>query len=381
MKKKNVMTVSALACLLSAGMLMNAWAASFATYGGSYGPGGWGLEEDFSSYYDDYESERDRFNDYDFGEDYEDGDKWDDEDGDDEDDDSRSSKYAEAYIDSVWWEYDDGRCIVRWSADYASVTTFTVTIYHGSVELDSRSSRGGTKADVTSVIAENDEPGRYYARVSGEWPDGSDMYQMSEDFFVESSMLSAIRSRGRSSSFSVDGEYDTDFDNAFDEEFGYSTSGYVSGGPGASSGSGSGPAVSGSSYGNYSAVSGSPGSGAAGPMSSGINAGGSYGTGWRSVGSNWKYVRGDGQYAISRWELINGKWYYFDQAANMAKSAWIQTDGKWYYLNSDGAMAVNQWIISKTNSHIWYYVGADGAMAVNTVVNGWVINAAGECYY
>ena len=44
-------------------------------------------------------------------------------------------------------------------------------------------------------------------------------------------------------------------------------------------------------------------------------------------------------------------------------------------------MVVNQWIQSTTNQHIWYYVGPDGRMVTNTVVNGWPINAAGECYF
>ena len=27
------------------------------------------------------------------------------------------------------------------------------------------------------------------------------------------------------------------------------------------------------------------------------------------------------------------------------------------------------------------YVGPDGKMATNTVINGWAVNAAGECWY
>ena len=87
-----------------------------------------------------------------------------------------------------------------------------------------------------------------------------------------------------------------------------------------------------------------------------------------------------GVYATNGWELINGKWYYFDGAGNMAANQWVQTDA-WYYVGSDGDMLVNEWIQSRTDSHIWYYVGGDGRMVTNTVINGWPINAAGECYF
>ena len=60
------------------------------------------------------------------------------------------------------------------------------------------------------------------------------------------------------------------------------------------------------------------------------------------------------------WELVNGKWYSFD---------------------ANGVMRANQWIRHTSNEHIWYYVGSDGAMVTNANINGWSINANGECWY
>ncbi len=83
-------------------------------------------------------------------------------------------------------------------------------------------------------------------------------------------------------------------------------------------------------------------------------------TGWQWVNNSWKYQRPNGTYAANCWELVNGKWYSFD---------------------ANGVMRANQWIRHTSNEHIWYYVGSDGAMVTNANINGWSINANGECWY
>ncbi|MBQ7536266.1 MAG: hypothetical protein IJT43_11700 [Stomatobaculum sp.] len=83
-------------------------------------------------------------------------------------------------------------------------------------------------------------------------------------------------------------------------------------------------------------------------------------SGWQWVNNTWKYLRPNGTYATNCWEQVNGKWYCFD---------------------GNGVMRSNQWIRHTNNEHIWYYVGSDGAMLTNTNVDGWSINAYGECYY
>ena len=91
------------------------------------------------------------------------------------------------------------------------------------------------------------------------------------------------------------------------------------------------------------------------------NGPGSIAYGWQlQSNGTWKYLKPDGTYAANGWEYINNKWYAF-------------------YPN--GIMRANEWILSAVNPHIWYYVGPQGDMLTNTTVNGWVINAAGECYY
>ena len=42
-------------------------------------------------------------------------------------------------------------------------------------------------------------------------------------------------------------------------------------------------------------------------------------------------------------------------------------------------MRANQWVRNTNNEHVWYYVGNDGAMVTNTSINGYSINANGEC--
>ena len=88
--------------------------------------------------------------------------------------------------------------------------------------------------------------------------------------------------------------------------------------------------------------------------SSGVNT-----SGWEYNNGVWKYKRTNGTYAASCWEQVNGKWYCFDQ---------------------NGSMKVSQWVRHTTNEHLWYYVGADGAMVTNTVIDGYTINANGECW-
>lgn len=83
-------------------------------------------------------------------------------------------------------------------------------------------------------------------------------------------------------------------------------------------------------------------------------------TGWQWINGVWKYRRTNGIYAANCWELVNGKWYCFDE---------------------NGIMKANQWVRNTTNEHIWYYVGSDGAMVTNTVIDGWTVNANGECWY
>ena len=83
-------------------------------------------------------------------------------------------------------------------------------------------------------------------------------------------------------------------------------------------------------------------------------------TGWQWVNNSWKYQRPNGTYAANCWEQVNGKWYSFD---------------------ANGVMRANQWIRHTSNEHIWYYVGSDGAMVTNANINGWNINANGECWY
>ena len=81
-------------------------------------------------------------------------------------------------------------------------------------------------------------------------------------------------------------------------------------------------------------------------------------TGWQWTGNSWKYKRANGTYAANCWEQVNGKWYNFD---------------------GSGIRRANQWVRNTNNEHVWYYVGNDGAMVTNTSINGYSINANGEC--
>ena len=54
-------------------------------------------------------------------------------------------------------------------------------------------------------------------------------------------------------------------------------------------------------------------------------------------------------------------------------------NGKWYNFDGNGIMRANQWVRNTNNEHVWYYVGSDGAMVKNTTINGYFINANGEC--
>ena len=47
--------------------------------------------------------------------------------------------------------------------------------------------------------------------------------------------------------------------------------------------------------------------------------------------------------------------------------------------DGSGIMRANQWVRNTNNEHVWYYVGNDGAMVTNTSINGYNINANGEC--
>ena len=54
-------------------------------------------------------------------------------------------------------------------------------------------------------------------------------------------------------------------------------------------------------------------------------------------------------------------------------------NGKWYSFDGNGIMRADQWVRNTNNEHVWYYVGSDGAMVKNTTINGYFVNANGEC--
>ena len=234
---------------------------------------------------------------------------------------SSSSKYAGASVYDAYWGNSSSHLIAHWEADYQSHGKYTVTLYRDNHKVTSKTSKGGKSVDFTDTIANHNKTGYYYFTVKGSWSGHTDTCT-SDDTYVDSSALSKIKSSSSGSSGSASG-------------------------PGGNPGTVSGPA------GNI---------------------------GWQNYGSTWKYMKPTGQYATNSWELINGKWYYFDGNGTMAANQWVQTDA-WYYVGPNGDMLANQWIQSKTNSHIWYYVGGDGRMVTNSVINGWPINANGECYY
>ena len=239
---------------------------------------------------------------------------------------SSSSKYWGSEINDCYWGASNSRFIAHWDADYQSSGKYTVTLYRDGRKVTSKSSKGGKSVDFTEAIANANKTGDYYFHVKASWGSGITDEDDSDSVYVDSSALSRIRSNSSSSS---------------------SGSSTGAAGPGGTPGTVLGPA------GN---------------------------NGWQQFGNTWKYQKSPGVYAANAWELINGKWYYFDGAGYMAANQWVQTDA-WYYVGNDGDMLVNQWIQSKTDTHIWYYVGGDGRMVTNTVVNGWPINAAGECYF
>ena len=80
------------------------------------------------------------------------------------------------------------------------------------------------------------------------------------------------------------------------------------------------------------------------------------------------------------WIWNNGVWQYKRPNGSLAVNCWEQVKGKWYCFDASGNMRANQWVRNTNNEHLWYYVGSDGAMVTNTSVNGYTINANGECW-
>jgi len=239
---------------------------------------------------------------------------------------SRSNVYYGSEIDDCYWGASTSHYIAHWDADYQSKAKYTVTLYRDGHKVTSKTSKGGKSVDFTEAIANANKSGSYYFTVKASWGSGITDENESDYVYIDTSDLNRIRSSSSSSSSSI-------------------PSGAA--GPGATPATTQGPAAN---------------------------------NGWQLINGIWKYQKSPGVYATNGWELINGKWYYFDGAGNMAANQWVQTDA-WYYVGSNGDMLVNEWIQSRTDSHIWYYVGGDGRMVTNTVINGWPINAAGECYF
>ncbi len=242
---------------------------------------------------------------------------------------SSKSKYADASIEDAYWDSNGSRFTARWEADYQSSAKYTITLYRDGHKVTSKTSSGGKSISFTDAIASANKTGNYYFTVKAVWSSSYTDTEYSDEIYVDQNTLNRLRS-GTSGSYSSP-----------------SGSGSGSAGPGSSPASTPGPASN---------------------------------TGWQFYNGTWKYLRPNGTYAVNCWELVNNKWYYFDGNGNMFADQWVQTDA-WYYLGKDGDMQVNQWVQSKTNPRIWYYVGGDGRMVTNTVVNGWPINANGECYY
>ena len=87
-----------------------------------------------------------------------------------------------------------------------------------------------------------------------------------------------------------------------------------------------------------------------------------------------------GNSSSTGWIWNNGVWQYKRTNGSLAVNCWEQVKGKWYCFDASGNMRSNQWVRNTNNEHLWYYVGSDGAMVTNTSVNGYTINANGECW-
>ena len=87
-----------------------------------------------------------------------------------------------------------------------------------------------------------------------------------------------------------------------------------------------------------------------------------------------------GNSSSTGWIWNNGVWQYKRPNGSLAVNCWEQVTGKWYCFDASGNMRSNQWVRNTNNEHLWYYVGSDGAMVTNTSVNGYTINANGECW-
>lgn len=96
---------------------------------------------------------------------------------------------------------------------------------------------------------------------------------------------------------------------------------------------------------------------------------------WEADGSDWYFVKENGEKAASEWMTIDGEEYWFDPDGKMATGWRLAANGKWYYFRSWGAMAENYWI---QEGDRWFYVGSDGSMITDAwTPDGYYVGADG----
>ena len=102
---------------------------------------------------------------------------------------------------------------------------------------------------------------------------------------------------------------------------------------------------------------------------------------WIQDEKGWRYLYGDGTYAVDGWKDIKGERYHFGTDTYM-QTGWLKSDGKWYYLRSNGKLARSQWVDQgqyyvdangvyipkqwKKNAKGWWYEYGDGTYPTNT---------------
>lgn len=116
-------------------------------------------------------------------------------------------------------------------------------------------------------------------------------------------------------------------------------------------------------------------SSAAGPAS---------GDGWKKVGEDWSYLKGNQKQ--TGWINPEGDdWYLLDQNGKML-TGWNQIDGKWYYLDTDATQKLGRMLSGWRNiGGSWYYLNPErgsslpfGAMYADTQTpDGYHVNTNG----
>jgi len=99
---------------------------------------------------------------------------------------------------------------------------------------------------------------------------------------------------------------------------------------------------------------------------------------WIEYKEDTYYFQDNGRAYANSWQTIEKANYYFQPNGRLAKDNFVTIDGKLYYFDKDAAVVKNGWHCVDS-AKAYCYADANGVLSTNKVIEGYKLNASGQC--